>query len=465
MLASLADLGYEVEWRVINAANYGFPQKRRRVFIVGRLGASDVGPVGPDGVVGRARASVPGAPRRAFDWAPITLDRDVKVVSDTFGVGPQTSAFGNAGVMRICGTSARRVVWTTDVDAVYAGPHETLGGRARGRGRRPRAVLRRATRSSRSGSSSREAKSLSRISKATGLEYTYDEGADPVPRPDRHSVPDHPDRRRRGDTVTVQAHHQDRGWPVPTADAPRTRATEWLSGRLDRRDVGRQARVHDGQRTRGRRCRMGRERADQEMSAATPRSSAGRRGELRLAVAGSPAAEPAAEQSGRSQRHARQPGRDTGPELRLRRALREADLGGYRAQLAEGAGTARHRVPGPADRDLRPRLLLAPLPALLPEPPKSNPEFWAAQVRAQPRARRAEAGRPGAVGWVVIEAWECDVRDRLDSVTELSVLRALLADDPLDVVGDSTRSILRMTSKPPGAILRSRALRLSVGRG
>ena len=39
MLASLADLGYEVEWRVANAADYGFPQKRRRVFIIGRLGA------------------------------------------------------------------------------------------------------------------------------------------------------------------------------------------------------------------------------------------------------------------------------------------------------------------------------------------------------------------------------------------------------------------------------------------
>jgi len=31
MLASLADLGYVVEWRVINAADYGMPQRRRRV--------------------------------------------------------------------------------------------------------------------------------------------------------------------------------------------------------------------------------------------------------------------------------------------------------------------------------------------------------------------------------------------------------------------------------------------------
>ena len=35
MLTSLSDLGYAVEWRVINAADYGFPQRRRRVFIIG----------------------------------------------------------------------------------------------------------------------------------------------------------------------------------------------------------------------------------------------------------------------------------------------------------------------------------------------------------------------------------------------------------------------------------------------
>ena len=33
ILACFSELGYSVEWRVINAADYGFPQKRRRVFI------------------------------------------------------------------------------------------------------------------------------------------------------------------------------------------------------------------------------------------------------------------------------------------------------------------------------------------------------------------------------------------------------------------------------------------------
>jgi len=34
MLASLNDLNYIVEWRVINAADYGMPQKRKRIFIL-----------------------------------------------------------------------------------------------------------------------------------------------------------------------------------------------------------------------------------------------------------------------------------------------------------------------------------------------------------------------------------------------------------------------------------------------
>ena len=34
MLKTLGDVGYNIEWRVVNAADYGFPQRRIRVFIV-----------------------------------------------------------------------------------------------------------------------------------------------------------------------------------------------------------------------------------------------------------------------------------------------------------------------------------------------------------------------------------------------------------------------------------------------
>jgi DNA (cytosine-5)-methyltransferase 1 len=42
MLQSLNDLGYAVEWRVINAAEYGMPQRRRRIFILGYHKSSDI---------------------------------------------------------------------------------------------------------------------------------------------------------------------------------------------------------------------------------------------------------------------------------------------------------------------------------------------------------------------------------------------------------------------------------------
>jgi DNA (cytosine-5)-methyltransferase 1 len=42
ILSTLNELGYAVEWRVINAAEYGFPQRRRRIFIVGYKKGSPV---------------------------------------------------------------------------------------------------------------------------------------------------------------------------------------------------------------------------------------------------------------------------------------------------------------------------------------------------------------------------------------------------------------------------------------
>ena len=42
MLKSLNDLGYAIEWRVINAGEYGMPQRRRRTFIIGYHKSTDV---------------------------------------------------------------------------------------------------------------------------------------------------------------------------------------------------------------------------------------------------------------------------------------------------------------------------------------------------------------------------------------------------------------------------------------
>ena len=42
MLKSLNNIGYAVEWRVVNAAEYGMPQRRRRVFFLGYHKSTDI---------------------------------------------------------------------------------------------------------------------------------------------------------------------------------------------------------------------------------------------------------------------------------------------------------------------------------------------------------------------------------------------------------------------------------------
>lgn len=68
ILRSLVNLGYLVEWRVVNAADYGFPQRRRRVFIVGHR-LMDFGlTCAPEVFIGKA-----GTLAKAF---PIEVKRD-----------------------------------------------------------------------------------------------------------------------------------------------------------------------------------------------------------------------------------------------------------------------------------------------------------------------------------------------------------------------------------------------------
>lgn len=49
ILTALSDLGYSLEWGVVNSKNFGVPQSRRRLYIVGFLGVRGVGEVFPVG--------------------------------------------------------------------------------------------------------------------------------------------------------------------------------------------------------------------------------------------------------------------------------------------------------------------------------------------------------------------------------------------------------------------------------
>lgn len=126
ILASLADLGYTVEWRVINAAEYGMPQRRRRTYIVGYREESPVYNkvkdlkdwVLYDGVMAKA------FPFRAKDktLSEFDITGTIKEVSDNFNKDGKISPWGNAGIMR------DRHVYSVDAESVYEGTTMTLGG-------------------------------------------------------------------------------------------------------------------------------------------------------------------------------------------------------------------------------------------------------------------------------------------------------------------------------------------------
>ena len=44
VVGTMADLGYSLSWRVLDAQYFGVPQRRKRVFIVGRRGADSTSP-------------------------------------------------------------------------------------------------------------------------------------------------------------------------------------------------------------------------------------------------------------------------------------------------------------------------------------------------------------------------------------------------------------------------------------
>lgn len=126
ILSCFDQLGYDVEWRVINAADYGFPQRRRRVFIFAARRDTTVGSWNA-----RERLTSTGVFARAFparfdcdgiSGLPMfTLEADPYTVSQHFGTGLRTSPFHNAGVM-ISGA-----VWTAKAQPEYSGPRVTLG--------------------------------------------------------------------------------------------------------------------------------------------------------------------------------------------------------------------------------------------------------------------------------------------------------------------------------------------------
>jgi DNA (cytosine-5)-methyltransferase 1 len=127
MLASLSDLGYAIEWRIINAAEYGFSQRRRRIFIVAhkkgtegyrRIKASSAEALTSSGLIATAFPIT----TETLIADTFELTGEVWEITENFnkGVGGK-SPFLNAG---IC---FNRKVTTQKTLPVYKGKVKTLG--------------------------------------------------------------------------------------------------------------------------------------------------------------------------------------------------------------------------------------------------------------------------------------------------------------------------------------------------
>lgn len=127
ILQSLINLGYNIEWRVINAAEYGMPQKRRRIFIFAFLKgefkiSSPDSWLYIDGVLAKAFPVKPNVDQGLWGLDGRRLNTDLVYLSDNFNKGNVVSnPFENGGVV-IDG-----VIYTDKLIPDYSGPYTTLG--------------------------------------------------------------------------------------------------------------------------------------------------------------------------------------------------------------------------------------------------------------------------------------------------------------------------------------------------
>ena len=134
ILASLADLDYMVEWRVINAADYGMPQRRRRVFIFAYHKKSSIykkytSPrkwISKDGVIAKAFPvqTVKKAQLELFENLDINsfnIKGDLVEITKNFN-----KEKGGKGVFENSGVMIGREVWTIKTEPEYKGNQTTL---------------------------------------------------------------------------------------------------------------------------------------------------------------------------------------------------------------------------------------------------------------------------------------------------------------------------------------------------
>jgi DNA (cytosine-5)-methyltransferase 1 len=126
MLQSLNDLGYAVEWRVINAAEYGMPQRRRRVFFIGYHKSTEaykrlVKSNKKDWLVEKGTIAKAFPVDKSISLQEVSLNGDLVKLTKEFNKDGKLSPFHNTGLM------INGKVFTSKTIPSYDGPRTVLG--------------------------------------------------------------------------------------------------------------------------------------------------------------------------------------------------------------------------------------------------------------------------------------------------------------------------------------------------
>jgi len=100
MLKTLGDEGYVIEWRVVNAAEYGFPQRRIRVFIVATKRTKQQKHIDPENYLAKSGILARALPISGFldSISEVDLQQDADEISLKFNKGKEKSPFLNSGL-------------------------------------------------------------------------------------------------------------------------------------------------------------------------------------------------------------------------------------------------------------------------------------------------------------------------------------------------------------------------------
>jgi DNA (cytosine-5)-methyltransferase 1 len=123
MLKTLGDEGYVIEWRVVNAAEYGFPQRRIRVFIVATRSKKRDKRINPEAYLSKTGILARALPIEKIieKISEVDLEQDADEISIRFNKGKEKSPFLNSGVF------FDGVAYTTKSQAKLAKSVKVLG--------------------------------------------------------------------------------------------------------------------------------------------------------------------------------------------------------------------------------------------------------------------------------------------------------------------------------------------------